>query len=113
MTAALNEPVGERLHMDKNPPLTLVLPGFLRLFPETKVLVALRDPRDVVISCFMQYLPLNPNSVCFLSLERTARRFANDMAVWRQLREMIASGEIRDANTLAAFARLVAMGYLP
>ena len=29
-----------------------------------------------------------------------------------ELREMIASGEIRDANTLAAFARLVAMGYL-
>ena len=29
-----------------------------------------------------------------------------------ELRAMIASGEIRDANTLAAFARLVAMGYL-
>jgi hypothetical protein len=27
-----------------------------------------------------------------------------------ELRAMIASGEIRDANTLAAFARLVAMG---
>ncbi len=29
------------------------------------------------------------------------------------LREMIASGEVRDANTLAAFARLVAMRILP
>jgi ADP-ribose pyrophosphatase len=29
-----------------------------------------------------------------------------------ELKAMIASGEIRDANTLAAFARLVALGYL-
>jgi len=91
MAAALNEPIGERMHLDKNPPLTLVLPGFLRLLPEAKLLIALRDPRDVVISCFMQYLPLNPNSVCFLTLERTAKRYENDMETWRRLREMIAS----------------------
>ncbi len=30
-----------------------------------------------------------------------------------ELRAMIASGEIRDANTLSAFARMVAMGLLP
>lgn len=91
MEAALNEPIGGRMHLDKNPPMTLVLPGFLRLFPETKVIAALRDPRDVVVSCFMQFLPLNPNSVCFLTLERTAHHYANDMAVWRRLRELIAS----------------------
>jgi hypothetical protein len=91
MAAALNEPIGDRIHLDKNPPMTLVLPGFLRLLPEAKVIVALRDPRDVVVSCFMQFLPLNPNSVGFLSLERTAQRYANDLAVWRRLREVIAS----------------------
>jgi hypothetical protein len=37
----------------------------------------------------MQYLPLNTNSVCFLTLERTARRYAHDMGVWLKLREMI------------------------
>lgn len=91
MEAALNEPIGGRVHLDKNPPMTLVLPGFLRLLPEAKVIVALRDPRDVVVSCFMQFLPMNPNSVCFMTLERTAQRYANDMAVWRKLRERIAS----------------------
>jgi tetratricopeptide (TPR) repeat protein len=91
MAAALNEPIGDRVHLDKNPPLTLLLPGFLRLFPEARLLIALRDPRDVVISCFMQYLPLNANSVCFLTLERTAQRYANDMGVWCRLRELIAS----------------------
>jgi tetratricopeptide (TPR) repeat protein len=103
MAAALNEPIGDRIHLDKNPPLTLVLPGFLRLLPEARLLIALRDPRDVVISCFMQYLPLNPNSVCFLTLERTAHRYANDMATWRQLRQMIASPwiEVRYEDTVA------------
>jgi tetratricopeptide (TPR) repeat protein len=89
MAAALNEPIGERVHLDKNPTLTLLVPGLLRLFPETRLLIALRDPRDVVLSCFMQYLPLNPNSVCFLTLERTARRYANDMGAWRKFRKLI------------------------
>jgi tetratricopeptide (TPR) repeat protein len=103
MSAALNEPIGDRIHLDKNPPMTLVLPGFLRLLPEAKVIVALRDPRDVVVSCFFQFLPLNPNSVCFLTLERTAQRYANDMAVWRRLRELIASPwiELKYEDTVA------------
>ena len=103
MEAALNEPIGDRIHLDKNPTLTLVLPGFLRLFPEARVLVALRDPRDTILSCFMQYLPLNPNSVCFLTLERAAERYAVDMGVWRKLREIIASPwlEVRYEDTVA------------
>lgn len=103
MAAALNEPIGNRMHLDKNPTLTLVLPGFLRLFPETRTLIALRDPRDVVISCFMQYLPLNTNSVCFLTLERTAQRYANDLGFWRQLRSLLVSPwrEIRYEDTVA------------
>jgi tetratricopeptide (TPR) repeat protein len=91
MAAALNEPIGDRVHLDKNPTLTLLLPGMLRLFPETRLLIALRDPRDVVVSCFMQYLPLNPNSVCYLTLERVARRYAHDMGLWLKLRAIIAS----------------------
>jgi tetratricopeptide (TPR) repeat protein len=107
MAAALNAPLGDRMHLDKNPTLTLVLPAFLRLFPETRVLIALRDPRDVVISCFLQYLPLNPNSVCFLTLERTARRYAADMSVWLRLRDMIASPwlELRYEDAVADLER--------
>ena len=89
MAAALNQPIGDRIHLDKNPPFTLLLPAILRLFPEMKVLIALRDPRDVVLSCFMQYLPLNTNSVCYLTLERTAERFMVDLGAWRRLREIL------------------------
>lgn len=103
MEAALNEPLGDRVHLDKNPTLTVVLPGFLRLFPEARLLIALRDPRDVVISCFMQYLPLNANSVYFLSLERAAQRYANDISLWLKLREKVASPwlEVRYEDTVS------------
>jgi len=102
MEAALDEPIGTRLHLDKNPTLTVVLPGFLRLFPEARCLIALRDPRDVVVSCFMQYLPLNANSVYFLTLERAAKRYANDLGLWRKLREKMASPwlEVRYEDTV-------------
>jgi hypothetical protein len=107
MAAALNEPIGERVHLDKNPTMTLLLPGMLRLFPETKLLIALRDPRDVVISCFMQYLPLNTNSVCFLTLERTARRYAHDLGIWLKFRKILTTPwlEIRYEDCVADLER--------
>jgi len=107
MSAALGEPISGRVPLDKNPTLTLLLPAVLRLFPETRLLIALRDPRDVVLSCFMQFLPMNTNSVCFLTLERTARRYASDMAIWRRFREAIASPwlEVRYEDTVRDLER--------
>ncbi len=106
LEAALNEPIGGRMHLDKNPTLTLLLPAMLRLVPETRVVLALRDPRDVVVSCFMQFLPLNPNSVSFLTLERTAQRYAHDMESWRQLRDRFEGWiEVRYEDTVLQLER--------
>jgi tetratricopeptide (TPR) repeat protein len=85
----LGQPIGDRVHLDKNPAYNLVLPIMLRIFPETRLIVALRDPRDVVISCYLRYLPLNPVSVRFLTLERTAQRYALDMQAWLKFRDMV------------------------
>ena len=52
--------------LDKNPSPTNSLHLWLRLFPELKVIIALRDPRDVVMSCYLQNLPLNPATANFL-----------------------------------------------
>ncbi|MDQ6631913.1 MAG: sulfotransferase, partial [Verrucomicrobiota bacterium] len=54
----LAQPIGERLLLDKNPANTFDLPPMARIFPESKFLVALRDPRDVCLSCFMQPVDL-------------------------------------------------------
>jgi len=107
MEAALNEPIAGRVHLDKNPSLTLLIPALIRLFPEMQLVVAIRDPRDVVLSCFMQYLPLNTNSVCFLSLERTVTRYVNDMTVWLKFREMLPDAwiEVRYEDTVADLER--------
>lgn len=86
--AWVGEPLGSRMLLDKNPGSTLLLPIFLRAFPQFKTLLALRDPRDVILSCFMLYLPLNPLSVSFLTLERAARRYALDMSSWLKMRDI-------------------------
>jgi lipopolysaccharide biosynthesis regulator YciM len=85
----LGEAIGDRVHVDKNPALTLMIPPLKRLFPELKLIIALRDPRDVVLSCFLRYLPINPVSVCFLTLERTVDRYILDMTAWLKMREMV------------------------
>ena len=76
------------LLLDKNPSPTNSLHLWLRLFPELKVIIALRDPRDVVISCYLQNLPLNPATANFLSIERTAKHYADLMDVWLRFREL-------------------------
>ncbi len=89
MEGALRQPINGRLLIDKNPELTMLLPLVARVFPEMKVLFALRDPRDVVISCFTQQLPLNPVSVYYLTLESAARKYAKTMQAWLKLRDII------------------------
>lgn len=98
----------DALILDKNPALTLMIPVFLRLFPAAKILVALRDPRDVVVSCYLRYLPLNPVSVCFLTPERTARRYTADMQGWLRFRELLPDNwlEVRYEDTVADLERV-------
>jgi hypothetical protein len=76
-----------KLILDKNPLPTSRLPIWLRVFPELRVLIALRDPRDVVISCYFQNIQLNPINATFLSLEGSARHYANLMDVWLAVRQ--------------------------
>jgi tetratricopeptide (TPR) repeat protein len=89
MEYLLGEPIAGRMHLDKNPSYNLTIPMLLRVFPEARLIIALRDPRDVVVSCFLRYLPLNAVSVRFLDVQRTAERYAFDMAAWLKFRELI------------------------
>jgi tetratricopeptide (TPR) repeat protein len=84
----LDAPPQDRLLIDKNPSPTAALHLWLRVFPELKVIIAVRDPRDVVISCFFQNLMLTPTNANFLSLERTVKHYADLMDVWLRMREL-------------------------
>jgi tetratricopeptide (TPR) repeat protein len=77
-----------RVLLDKNPSPTMSLNIWLRIFPELKVIIALRDPRDVVLSCFFLNIMLNVTNVNFLSLDRTVKHYADLMDVWLRMREL-------------------------
>jgi tetratricopeptide (TPR) repeat protein len=90
MALHLGNPVGHRLLIDKNPAFQELILGFVRFFPEIKLIVALRDPRDVVLSCFMQaYLPLNMSGATCLNLEGTVETYTRVMGMWLKLRPLI------------------------
>jgi tetratricopeptide (TPR) repeat protein len=76
-----------KLLVDKNPSPSARLPVWLRVFPELRVIIALRDPRDVVLSCYFQNIPLNAVNVNFLSFERIAKHYSDLMDVWLAVRE--------------------------
>lgn len=84
---ASGEPTAQVL-LDKNPSPTMSLPHWLRVFPDLKVIIALRDPRDVIISCFFLNLMLNATNMNFLTLERTAKHYADLMDVWLSMRDL-------------------------
>lgn len=103
MESALRRPLPDQLLLDKNPELTMLLPLVARAFPEMRIIFALRDPRDVVLSCFMQRLPLNAVSVHYLTLETTAEKYARTMRAWLKLREIMKNPwlEVRYEETVA------------
>jgi tetratricopeptide (TPR) repeat protein len=88
MESLAGSAIDKRMLIDKNPAFNLLIPVFRNLFPETKLIVALRDPRDVVVSCFLRHFAINPVSAWFLTLERTVERYLIDMSAWLKLREM-------------------------
>ncbi len=84
--------IDDPLVVDKNPSQIIQLPLWLRLLPEIRFLIALRDPRDVVVSSYFFDLPPNATSIQFLDWESTARHYAALMDLWRQLREKLPAG---------------------
>lgn len=66
------EPAG-KVFIDKQPLNTFNLPVIAKLFPNAKILFALRDPRDVVFSCFRRHFEVNATMFEFLRLDDAAR----------------------------------------
>lgn len=82
------EPPAGRWLVDKNPSLTPALHVWLKLFAKLKVVITLRDPRDVIISCYFQNLPLSAPNANFLTLDRTMKFYSDCMDAWLRLREL-------------------------
>ena len=75
-----------RVFIDKQPAGTSCLPVIARLFPRARILFALRDPRDVVLSCFRQAFQMNAMTFAFTDLPETAACYDACMRLAQQAR---------------------------
>jgi hypothetical protein len=82
------EPRG-RVFIDKMPLASVLLPLVAKLFPDARVLFALRDPRDVVLSCFRRRFGMNPAMYQLLSLGGAAAYYDAVMTLSELYREML------------------------
>ena len=63
--------------------------GLINLvFPEAKIIVALRDPRDCCLSSFMQDFELNSAMIHFLTLDGAVNFYSQVMGSWLHFRDI-------------------------
>lgn len=70
------QPLSHSVFLDKLPLNAVFLPLVAKLFPAAKILFALRDPRDVVLSCFRRRFGMNLGMYEFTTLNGTAAYYA-------------------------------------
>ena len=77
----LGAEVRGKVVIDKLPLRTLSLPVVVKLFPQAKILFAIRDPRDVVLGCFRRMFGMNSGMYEFTDLNDTARFYDSVMTL--------------------------------
>lgn len=82
-------PLAGRILVDKMPLHTVALPLIARLFPDATILFALRDPRDVVLSCFRRRFQVNAAMYEFLTLQGAARYYDAVMTLATRYRALL------------------------
>jgi tetratricopeptide (TPR) repeat protein len=102
---ALGDVSDDHLLLDKLPLNTVFLPVIAKVFPRAKILFALRDPRDVVLSCFQQRFGMNLAMYQLLSLESAARYYDEVMSIGTKARAM-ADFDLREVRYESVVADL-------
>ena len=71
-------------------PLNIIELGLInKIFPDSHILVALRDPRDACLSGFMQGFTPNPAMINFLSMQSSVDFYSQVMGLWLHYRELL------------------------
>jgi len=76
-----------KVFVDKQPLNTTKLPLIAKLFPRARILFAIRDPRDVVFSCFRRNFKVTGTQYEFLNIETCARIYSLIMRIGEICRE--------------------------
>ena len=95
---------GQRL-IDKNPLNILRLPAIRRLFPHAPVILAVRHPCDVMLSCFMQHFRTPEFALLCSHLPSLAIGFRRAFDFWYQQEQLLKpkSRELRYETFTAQF----------
>jgi tetratricopeptide (TPR) repeat protein len=89
-TAAALRPIGPgRLLVDKNPLTMNLLPFVRRIFPQARIILALRHPCDVVLSCFMANFRLNEGMSSFVRLDTTAELYDLSFSYYEHVQSLM------------------------
>jgi tetratricopeptide (TPR) repeat protein len=75
--------------VDKMPLNTVLLCLIAKLFPQAKILFALRDPRDVVLSCFRRRFVMTAQMYELITLEGAAKYYDAVMQLAERYREKL------------------------
>ncbi|HEY1589064.1 MAG TPA: sulfotransferase [Rhodanobacter sp.] len=81
---------GQHRLVDKNPLNMLCLPMIKRLFPEARIILCLRHPCDVLLSCYMQPFRSPAFMVLCSSLQRLAQGYVQAFEQWQRQVEALA-----------------------
>jgi Flp pilus assembly protein TadD len=77
------------LLIDKNPLAMNSVPMIRRLFPDARIILAVRHPCDVVLSCFVTNFKPNNGMVSFLRLETAAELYDLSFSFFEHAREVL------------------------
>ena len=77
------------LLVDKNPLAVNAIPFILRMFPDARIILALRHPCDVVFSCFSTNFKLNDGMVNFLRMDTTAELYDLSFRFFERARDLL------------------------
>lgn len=78
-----------KMLIDKNPLTMNGLPQVHRLFPDAKIILAMRHPCDVVLSCFLTNFRANDGMSSFLKLDTAAELYAISFDYLEKARELL------------------------
>ncbi len=77
------------LLVDKNPLAMNAVPFIRRLFPEARIILALRHPCDVLLSCFVTNFRMNDGMANFVNLDTAAELYDISFSYFERVQQLM------------------------
>ena len=79
----------ENLLIDKNPLLSNAIPFIRRIFPDARIILALRHPCDALLSCYATNFRLNDGMASFTRLETAAELYDITFSYFERVQQLL------------------------